>query len=754
MGVRLPDGHGRRDEPGPTDERGTSVLILGVAAGLVGGLLAGGDILNLARIRLRGIAVIFAALLGRVVMEAALGAGVGLAEALRLPLYAILFGLLLAGLWANRRLPGMILAFTGIALNTLVVVMNGGHMTIWAPALAAAGYGPGDLSSPFHLLIPAAPDGEFITRLRFLGDVIPIPLPLVRNVISLGDIFLSLGLSLFLFGTVLGRVPMDQAIRPTVWRRRRTAGTGLAPGLAEASALERPLVLGGGLPGAATPGSGSAAPGPVALPPVIPTIPALQPWLTRLRHHPYVRLSLNGSFSALWAGQLISLFGDRVHQVALLFLVLRMTDSPAAVAAVLVVTTLPNLFLGPIAGAFVDRWDAREVMIVSDLLRAALVIAIPIAAATNLLLVFPLIFAVTAISIFFRPARVAALTRIVDEDDLLPANSALWVGETIADIGGYPLAGLFVAFLGDSLPLAFWIDGATYAASALLIFSIVLQPLPRAISAMRKTGSPGAAEGGVTAWTPAGESSAPGEDRPAGPHSAPQGIAPQVAVPQARGEMRPGPVGRLAGLERRWPVLAEAHEGWTFLRGESVLLANTMQALVGQVMIGIVLTLLPIYARDAIVGVSFSPEAIYSFLEAGIGVGNLVGGLAVGLIGARLRLGRMVIAGYALTGGLVAAMALTDHLAVAMAMIFGVGVGNLIFVIPSQTLFQQRTPAELMGRVVGLRFSLTFGAMTLGIAMAGLLGEALGAATVIGLFGLLTFWSGVAGLLVPAIRDA
>ena len=127
---------------------------------------------------------------------------------------------------------------------------------------------------------------------------------------------------------------------------------------------------------------------------------------------------------------------------------------------------------------------------------------------------------------------------------------------------------------------------------------------------------------------------------------------------------------------------------------------------------------------------------------------------AVGLIGARLGLGRMVIAGYALTGSLVAALALADNLPLALLAIFGVGVGNLLFVIPSQTLFQQRTPPALMGRVIGLRFSLTFGAMTVGIAVAGLLGDALGAATVIGLFGLLTCGSGIAGLLVPTIRDA
>ena len=117
-------------------------------------------------------------------------------------------------------------------------------------------------------------------------------------------------------------------------------------------------------------------------------------------------------------------------------------------------------------------------MVVSDLLRAAIILIVPIAAVTNILIVYPLVFAITSVSIFFRPARVAALPRIVRDDDLLTANSAMWIGETIADvIVGYPLAAIFVGFLGSALPLAFWLDAATYAASAALIATIVVRRL-------------------------------------------------------------------------------------------------------------------------------------------------------------------------------------------------------------------------------------------------------------------------------------
>jgi hypothetical protein len=85
---------------------------------------------------------------------------------------------------------------------------------------------------------------------------------------------------------------------------------------------------------------------------------------------------------------------------------------------------------------------------------------------------------------------------------------------------------------------------------------------------------------------------------------------------------------------------------------------------------------------------------------------------------------------------------------------FGAGAGNLVFVIPSQTLFHRRTPAALMARVLSFRSSLVFGSMTIAMAAGGVLGEVFGAAVVLGAFGLLTVVAGLAGLLVPAVRDA
>jgi energy-converting hydrogenase Eha subunit A len=84
----------------------------------------------------------------------------------------------------------------------------------------------------------------------------------------------------------------------------------------------------------------------------------------------------------------------------------------------------------------------------------------------------------------------------------------------------------------------------------------------------------------------------------------------------------------------------------------------------------------------------------------------------------------------------------------------GVGIANLFFVIPSQTLFQQRVPRDMMARVVSIRFSLVLGTMTLATGFSGILAQVFGVANVIAAFGLLACVAGLAGLFKPAVRDA
>ncbi len=731
------------------------MLIGSVVLGLILGLLFGGRLDRLADVRLRRLSLIFLALVLRFGAEILITSGVGPADALRLPLFALAYGLLLYALWPNRGYPGLALAFVGIAANGLVIAWNLGYMPVWLPALQASGL-PLQLDSPLHLLLAQGAVPEFLAHLGPLSDVIPIPVWPVQNVASVGDLFLSAGLAIFLFATLmrapeeiqqalidarLARIARTHAPRPGIdvdaYGYPVPMESGLPDALAATAALDRPRLLGGGgiglsapsssAPGAeavaeplamATLATAGAAAGPALAAPAAIPAPRLRPGLLgRVRHHPYVSLALNGTFSALWVGQLISLFGDRVNQIALGAFVYEVTDSPLAVALTFLVGTIPNLLFSPLAGAFVDRWEQKQVLVVSDILRAALVLLIPVAVLINVWLAYPIVFAVTTVSIFFRPARQAVLPRIVTDEDLLAANSALWVGETIADVVNYPLAGLFVVFLAASLPLAFWFDAATYLASATLLATMVVPPVIRRARAGAE-GEPGRAAGGAVGAADGAEAS----------------------------DLEPTPTPTT--------VLEDLREGWAFLRHETALLANTLQGTVGQFAIGFLTVASLILASAITPGHSDEYRATYAFMEASIGLGNLVGGFAIGLVAGRARKGPMVAVAYAAFGALLVLVGFASAIPVVLALLFGVGVANMAFVIPSQTLFQERTPTELIGRVVSFRFALVFGGMSVAMGLGGLLIGPFGPGPVIALGGVLSIAAGVGGLLVRAAREA
>src|SRR3954471_20254036 len=693
------------------------MLIGGVAVGLLLGLPAGGRLDNLANIRLRFLPLLFLGVIVRFGTELGLSYGLTFFEVLRVPLLGLAYGLLLFTLWRNRAYPGLVLAFVGIALNAIAIMANGGYMPVWDRAFVEAGL-TGPINSQIHYILSSG-DPAFLLRLGFLGDIIPIPVPPVQNVASIGDIFLTAGLAFFLFATLLRRpepAPAEEAFATasvTVAGTRRVylggspttsggiaiqPGTGLTSGLQDAAALERPLMMGAGGVGMASPGltartaEGTAAgTGTVVLP--RPRLPE------RFREHPYVRLALNPSFSALWTGQVISLFGDRVNQIALAAFVYEATNSPFAVALTFFAGTVPNLILSPIAGAYVDRWEHKQVLVVSDILRAASVLLIPVAVLLNVWLAYPLVFLITTISIFFRPARQAILPRVVSEEELLSANSAMWVGETLADVVNYPLAGLFVVFLQSSLAVAFWLDAVTYIASAVLISTVVVPPLVR----------------------------------------------------------------KLADEATRTTVAQDLRDGWAFLRHETVLLANTLQGTAGQFALGVITVASLILAREITPGGGDEYRATYAFMETAIGLGGLVGGFGLGGVwggfvggggASRARKGRLIIAAYTIFGLGAVVLGIVQAIPVVLGILFGLGIANMAFVIPSQTLFQERTPGELMGRVVSFRFALVFGGMSIAMAVGGVLIGAFGPAPVIVAAGLISVVAGLAGLFVPQVRDA
>lgn len=197
-------------------------------------------------------------------------------------------------------------------------------------------------------------------------------------------------------------------------------------------------------------------------------------------------LLIHPGFSRLLGAQTVSSFGDWVGFVAVTSLVTSKggTSGAYAIAGVMVARMLPAILFGPIAGAFVDRFNRKTLMITADIARGALYATMPFLG--PLLAIYVLSFVIECFSLLWTPARDASLPNLVPRRQLANANSL----GLITTYGTLPLSGLVFAFLAggsDLLPwlsdrpesLALWLDAGTFAVSAFLVSGIrISSPAP------------------------------------------------------------------------------------------------------------------------------------------------------------------------------------------------------------------------------------------------------------------------------------
>jgi MFS family permease len=181
----------------------------------------------------------------------------------------------------------------------------------------------------------------------------------------------------------------------------------------------------------------------------------------------------NRNFFFLWIGQIVSQLGDRLDQMALLaFIYLRTPGSTLEIAKMLSLTIIPVFLIGPIAGVYVDRWDRRRTMYISDFLRAVLVLTIPLFLfyAKRLTPIYLIVFTVFCIGRFFVPAKLSIIPDLVEKKDLLMANSLVNTTGMIAAILGFGISGVLVEWLGAKS--GFYLDSLSFLISGTLIFLI------------------------------------------------------------------------------------------------------------------------------------------------------------------------------------------------------------------------------------------------------------------------------------------
>ena len=182
-------------------------------------------------------------------------------------------------------------------------------------------------------------------------------------------------------------------------------------------------------------------------------------------------LRRNRSFRQLWLGQVVSQMGDWFNTIALYTIILKLTGSGRDVGLLLVARFLPSFLFGPISGVVADRFSRQRIMIVSDLLRAAIVLGfLFVRRADQLWILYVLTVLQLGLSTFFEPAKTAAIPSIVEDRELVAANAISSVTWSAMLTIGAAIGGLITGWFGTDV--AFVLDAATYLLSAALIASI------------------------------------------------------------------------------------------------------------------------------------------------------------------------------------------------------------------------------------------------------------------------------------------
>jgi predicted MFS family arabinose efflux permease len=189
---------------------------------------------------------------------------------------------------------------------------------------------------------------------------------------------------------------------------------------------------------------------------------------------PGASLVRDPDFLKLWSAQAIAEFGARITREGLpIAAVLVLSAGPQALGLLSAASSAAALAVGLTLGGVVDRRPRRRLMIGMDLLRAAVLVTIPLAALTGQLSL-PLIIvvgaAVAGASALFAIAAHAYLPGLIARRQLTDGNARLAATESVAEVGGPALAGVLFQWL--TAPAAIALNAATYAASAVLLGTI------------------------------------------------------------------------------------------------------------------------------------------------------------------------------------------------------------------------------------------------------------------------------------------
>ena len=213
-----------------------------------------------------------------------------------------------------------------------------------------------------------------------------------------------------------------------------------------------------------------------------------------LKRRPALKSRIFGTraFFRLWMAQVVSATGDWLGLLAISILAIRLGtgNEGAALSLVLAARIVPGFFFGPVAGVLVDRWDRKRTMVVCDVGRATVMVALPFV--DTLVGLFLASLVLEAFTMLWGPAKEASVPHVVSEDQLATANSL----SLVAAYGTFPLGAGLMALFGrlstalfdsawadnvrlDDMGLAFYANALSFLVTGWLIFTLDLPKRPR-----------------------------------------------------------------------------------------------------------------------------------------------------------------------------------------------------------------------------------------------------------------------------------
>jgi MFS family permease len=404
-------------------------------------------------------------------------------------------------------------------------------------------------------------------------------------------------------------------------------------------------------------------------------------------HRPgFLPVLKNRNFLALWSGQVFSQLADKVYLVLMIAIIdARFQEHNQAisgwVSSIMIASTIPAILFGSIAGAYVDRWPKKAVLVLTNLWRGGLVFTLPFLlwlskswppfndTPIGFLVLLGVTFLVSTLTQFFAPAEQSVIPLVVEKRHLLSANSlyttTMMASVIIGFAVGEPLLALFDAAiqhfgwtapgLGKEL-----VVGTGYAIAGLLLLFL-------------RTG----------------------EDK--------QSL-------------------RQKALESPH-VFEDIRDGFRYL-GQQPKVRSAMLKLV---------ILFSVFAALAVLAVRLAeimPElksSQFGFLLAAGGVGMAIGATFVGQFGQRFARSQLSFGGsLGMASCLFGLSLFPKHLFPAVFLIAALGVFAAVIGVPMQTAIQEETPEAMRGKVFGLQNNAINIALSLPLALAGVAENFLG----------------------------